>query len=215
MVVAGPSAGPCRLLLSSCLLHRTHRGRRAHTVRGAALLSPPRSAGSRLGLRVWGSERAHAGHCRGLRAADSIHFWRLPRRPARAALAVRPSTPLPSDRRRPNLAEPLRAARDARATHRGCLCLVAAGANRNLPAVQLRHPHCPAGADAMKPIEVLTQMLELVAALAAAPLFLGWVNQCRAWLQNRRAPSIWMPYRNIRKLFDKDAVLAENASPLF
>jgi len=67
----------------------------------------------------------------------------------------------------------------------------------------------------MKPIEVLTQMLELVAALAAAPLFLGWVNQCRAWLQNRRAPSLWLPYRNIRKLFHKDAVIAESASPLF
>jgi formate hydrogenlyase subunit 4 len=63
--------------------------------------------------------------------------------------------------------------------------------------------------------EIVTQLLEVVAALAAAPLFLGWVNQCRAWLANRRAPSIWLPYRNIRKLFDKDAVLAENASPLF
>ncbi len=67
----------------------------------------------------------------------------------------------------------------------------------------------------MKPIEILTQALELIAALAAAPLFLGWVNQCRAWLQNRRAPSIWLPYRGIRKLFHKDAVIAENASPLF
>jgi formate hydrogenlyase subunit 4 len=67
----------------------------------------------------------------------------------------------------------------------------------------------------MKPLEILTQALELIAALAAAPLFLGWVNQCRAWLQNRRAPSIWLPYRGIRKLFHKDAVIAENASPLF
>ena len=61
----------------------------------------------------------------------------------------------------------------------------------------------------MKPIEILTQALELIAALAVAPLFLGWINQCRAWLQNRRAPSIWLPYRGIRKLFHKDAVIAE------
>ena len=40
----------------------------------------------------------------------------------------------------------------------------------------------------MKPIEIITQVLELIAALAVAPLFLGWINQCRAWLQNRRAP---------------------------
>ena len=67
----------------------------------------------------------------------------------------------------------------------------------------------------MRPIELLTQVLEVVAALAAAPLFLGWVNQCRAWLQNRSAPSLWLPYRGIRKLFHKDAVIAEHASPLF
>jgi formate hydrogenlyase subunit 4 len=62
---------------------------------------------------------------------------------------------------------------------------------------------------------LLNQLLELVLALLAAPLFLGWVNQCRAWLQNRRAPSVWLPYRNLRKLFHKDAVIAENASGLF
>lgn len=62
---------------------------------------------------------------------------------------------------------------------------------------------------------IINQLLEIIVALAAAPLFLGWINRCRAWLQNRRSPSVWLPYRNIRKLFDKDAVLAENASPLF
>ncbi len=67
----------------------------------------------------------------------------------------------------------------------------------------------------MRPIEIVTQVLEVIAALAAAPLFLGWTNQCRAWLQNRRAPSILLPWRAIRKLFYKDAVIATNASPLF
>jgi formate hydrogenlyase subunit 4 len=67
----------------------------------------------------------------------------------------------------------------------------------------------------MSVLEILTQALELIAALTAAPLFLGWINQCRAWLQNRRAPSIWLPYRGIRKLFHKEAVIAGNASALF
>jgi len=67
----------------------------------------------------------------------------------------------------------------------------------------------------MKPMEIVTQILELVATLAAAPLFVGWINQCRAWLQNRRAPSLWLPYHGIRKLFHKDAVIAGNASALF
>ena len=34
----------------------------------------------------------------------------------------------------------------------------------------------------------LAQLLELVTALLLAPLLTGWVNQCRAWLQNRSAP---------------------------
>jgi formate hydrogenlyase subunit 4 len=67
----------------------------------------------------------------------------------------------------------------------------------------------------MKLTEILTQLLELLAALAVAPLFVGWVNQCRAWLQNRSAPSLWLPYRGIRKLFHKDAVIAHQASSLF
>lgn len=67
----------------------------------------------------------------------------------------------------------------------------------------------------MSALDWITQLLEVAAALAAAPLFLGWVNQCRAWLQNRSAPSLLQPYRAIRKLFHKDAVIAANASPLF
>jgi formate hydrogenlyase subunit 4 len=61
----------------------------------------------------------------------------------------------------------------------------------------------------------LSQLLQLAIALLLAPLLLGWVNQCRAWLQNKSAPSLLLPYRTIRKLFHKDAVVAENASPIF
>jgi formate hydrogenlyase subunit 4 len=37
----------------------------------------------------------------------------------------------------------------------------------------------------------------------------------RAWLQNKAAPSFWQPYRMLHKLFHKESVLADNASPLF
>lgn len=67
----------------------------------------------------------------------------------------------------------------------------------------------------MNAFDWIAQWLGIVAALSAAPLFLGWVNQCRAWLQNKSAPSLLQPYRGIRKLFHKDAVIATNASPLF
>jgi formate hydrogenlyase subunit 4 len=61
----------------------------------------------------------------------------------------------------------------------------------------------------------LSQLLQLAIALVLAPLLVGWVNQCRAWLSNKSAPSLFLPYRTIRKLFHKDAVVAENASPIF
>src|SRR5215470_15320050 len=62
---------------------------------------------------------------------------------------------------------------------------------------------------------LLSQLLQLVIALVLAPLLVGWVNQCRAWLQNKSAPSLLLPYRTIRKLFVKDAVVADGASAIF
>ena len=67
----------------------------------------------------------------------------------------------------------------------------------------------------MTALGFLSQLLEIVAALLLAPLLTGWVNQCRAWLQNKSAPSLLQPYRTLHKLFNKESVLAEHASPLF
>ncbi|MDR2787755.1 MAG: NADH-quinone oxidoreductase subunit H [Candidatus Accumulibacter sp.] len=58
-------------------------------------------------------------------------------------------------------------------------------------------------------------MAELAAALLLAPLLVGWINQCRAWLQNRSAPPLLQTYYTLHKLFHKDVLLAHNASPLF
>ncbi len=60
-----------------------------------------------------------------------------------------------------------------------------------------------------------SQVLEIVAALLLAPLLTGWVNQWRAWLQNRSAPGLLQPYRLLHKLFNKESVVAEHASPVF
>jgi len=61
----------------------------------------------------------------------------------------------------------------------------------------------------------VAQLLEIALALAGAPLLLGWVDQCRARLQNRRAPPLVQPYRVLRKLFNKESVVADSASALF
>jgi formate hydrogenlyase subunit 4 len=62
---------------------------------------------------------------------------------------------------------------------------------------------------------LVSQILEIVIAIALAPLLSGWVNQCRAWLQNKSAPSVLQPYRTLHKLFVKESVVADGASSLF
>jgi formate hydrogenlyase subunit 4 len=62
--------------------------------------------------------------------------------------------------------------------------------------------------------DAAAQFTELLLALLLAPLLTGWVNQCRSWLQNRSAPGLLQPYRVLAKLFEKEVVLAHNASPL-
>src|SRR5690349_16636925 len=62
---------------------------------------------------------------------------------------------------------------------------------------------------------LISQLLQTLLAVFLAPLMLGWVNQCRAWLQNKSGPGLLQPYRLLLKLFVKDAVLAHTASWLF
>lgn len=51
--------------------------------------------------------------------------------------------------------------------------------------------------------------------VCAAPLLAGWIKRLKCHMQNRAAPALWQPYRDIAKLAGKDMVLAENASWLF
>jgi formate hydrogenlyase subunit 4 len=67
----------------------------------------------------------------------------------------------------------------------------------------------------MTAYSVISQLLEILVALALAPLLSGWVNQWRAWLQNKSAPPLLQPYFLLHKLFNKESVVATHASPLF
>ena len=61
----------------------------------------------------------------------------------------------------------------------------------------------------------LLALIQTLLAIAVAPLLMGWVDQCRAWLQNRRGAGLLQPYRSLRKLLHKDAVVPFGASPIF
>jgi formate hydrogenlyase subunit 4 len=64
-------------------------------------------------------------------------------------------------------------------------------------------------------VNIAVMLAQTMIVIAAAPLLVGWVDQCRAWLQNRRGAGVLQPYRTLRKLLHKDAVIAHGASPIF
>lgn len=61
-------------------------------------------------------------------------------------------------------------------------------------------------------ILALTQTILL---LLCAPLLTGWVKWVKCKLQSRRGASPWQPYRDLLRLFRKEVVLSESASPIF
>lgn len=57
--------------------------------------------------------------------------------------------------------------------------------------------------------------LQTLLFIAIAPILISWIRVNKCWLQNRSAPSLWQPYRDLRKLFRKDVLVAEQASWIF
>jgi formate hydrogenlyase subunit 4 len=58
-------------------------------------------------------------------------------------------------------------------------------------------------------------LLQALLYVALAPLLAGWIRKVKAYLQNRRGATVWQPYRDIHKLFGKEARMAHTASLLF
>jgi formate hydrogenlyase subunit 4 len=63
--------------------------------------------------------------------------------------------------------------------------------------------------------DYLVQALQGALVIALAPLVTGVIRKIKARLLRRRGPPVLQPYRDLLRLFRKDAVLAENASWLF
>ncbi len=58
-------------------------------------------------------------------------------------------------------------------------------------------------------------MLQVLFVLALAPLVAGVLSRLKEIVQSRRGPSIFQPYRDLRKLFHKDEVVSEQVSWIF
>ena len=58
-------------------------------------------------------------------------------------------------------------------------------------------------------------VVQTILLIIAAPFLTGWVKWVKCKFQCRRGPAPWQPYRDLAKLFRKEVVVAEQASPLF
>jgi formate hydrogenlyase subunit 4 len=64
-------------------------------------------------------------------------------------------------------------------------------------------------------VALMLEGLQIFAVVALAPLLLGFTRKVKARALRRLGPPIAQPYRDLLKLFRKEAVVAENASWLF
>ncbi|MGZ8190796.1 MAG: respiratory chain complex I subunit 1 family protein [Methylococcaceae bacterium] len=61
----------------------------------------------------------------------------------------------------------------------------------------------------------LIAVIQTLLFVALAPLLAGWLKVCKCYLQNRKAPPLLQPYRDLIKLTNKQPVIAEQASWVF
>jgi formate hydrogenlyase subunit 4 len=63
--------------------------------------------------------------------------------------------------------------------------------------------------------DLLAQLAQMTVALLLAPLLTGLVRKTKARLQRRRGPPLLQPYRDLRRLLAKEAMVTDTASWLF
>lgn len=61
----------------------------------------------------------------------------------------------------------------------------------------------------------LVAIIQTILFVSLAPLLTGWIKWCKCHLQNRKAPSVLQPYRDLIKLTRKQPVVSEQASWVF
>jgi len=62
---------------------------------------------------------------------------------------------------------------------------------------------------------ILFNLLQVLVVMGFSPLAVGILSRLKEIVQSRRGPSIFQPYRDLRKLFAKDEVVSEHSSWIF
>jgi formate hydrogenlyase subunit 4 len=62
---------------------------------------------------------------------------------------------------------------------------------------------------------IVVEAIQLLIMALGAPLVVGSVRKLKARLQGRRGASVFQPYRDLRKMLVKEAVISENTSWIF
>ncbi len=64
-------------------------------------------------------------------------------------------------------------------------------------------------------LRILYNLMQVAVVIGFAPLIEGVATKLKENLQSKRGPSVFQPYRDLRKLLYKDEVIAEQASWIF
>src|SRR6266487_6769173 len=64
-------------------------------------------------------------------------------------------------------------------------------------------------------VSILIEAIQLLIVALGSPLLVGSVRKLKARLQGRRGASVFQPYRDLRKMLVKEAVISENTSWIF
>jgi formate hydrogenlyase subunit 4 len=62
---------------------------------------------------------------------------------------------------------------------------------------------------------IIIWIIQIMLIPVASPLFIGIVRKIKAVFQNRAGASIFQPYKDLRKLFNKDEIISTDASWIF
>src|SRR6185312_7574694 len=90
-------------------------------------------------------------------------------------------------------------------------------ANRQHPGISALHLPGSGGAAGGDEVRMTTaiSLIQIALLIAMAPLVRGTIARVKAVIQNRRGASVWRPYADLVKLFQKQDLVPASASPVF